>query len=129
MENEYEQMTLGTRTDLEKEVANLTWKTIRQVEEMLNLCAQPRTVSRERHTAYGVAAQHVARINGRNKIVRKTLDGLLITLEDPAANAAMKADDLAREFRNLVVDCILGAAEVSLASRDLLGEGAEPYGE
>lgn len=129
MENEYEQMTLDTRTDLEREVANLTWKTIRQVEEMLNLCAQPRTVSRTRHTAYGVAAQHVARINGRNKIIRRVLDGLLTTLEDPATNAAMKADDLALEIRNLVVDCILGAAEVSLAVRDLITEGAEPYGE
>lgn len=129
MENEYEQLQLDTRTNLEKEVANLAWKTIRQVEQMLILCEQPRTVARERHTAYGVAAQHVARINGRNKIIRKALDGLLFTLEATATNAAMKADDLAIEIRNLVIDCILGAAEVSLAARDLATEGVETDGE
>lgn len=93
MRNEYEQMELDTRSDLEKALSDLT---IKVVEDALTLIDKncdassdnlmPRTV-RNRYEAYGVAAEQTTNIDVATKIIKKDVQGLLDTLPDPNKSA------------------------------------------
>lgn len=124
MGNEHEQMELDTREELEKAVDQVTVEAIARIEDMV--C---RRKIRTRFEAYGVAAQHQAKINSRNKTIKKKMEGLLCTLEDVDYDAAHSADTVAYEMVKMARDCLLAAAEVKSAAKDLIMEGANLDGE
>lgn len=123
MANDYEQLQLDTRDELEKEVMDLTMKTILEIRRMIANCKSARRKVHTRYEAYGVAAHHQAKIHTRNKALKKKMEGLLATLEDPACDAALRADLVAEEMIEMAKDILMAAAEVRDTARDLLLEG------
>ncbi len=109
MRNEYEQMELDTRSDLEKALADLTTES---VEDALTLIQKncdtssdnlmPRTV-RNRYEAYGVAAEQTVGIDTAVKNIKKDVQGLLDTLPDPNRSAV--------EATGSIFNSIVAAAE------------------
>lgn len=128
MENEYEQLQLDTREELEKAVFDLTLSTIQEIKRMIAECRSTRNPIHTRHEAYGVAAQHQAKINSHNKCIKRKLEGLLATLEDPAYDAALQADVVAQEMVKMAQDSLMAAAEVGRTARGLLKEGVQDDG-
>lgn len=125
MEEKYEQLQLDTRNDLEKAVSDLTMETIGEIRKMMAACKGTRNSVRTRHEAYGVAAQHQAKISGHTKRMKSRMDGLLATLEDPSYDAVLKADMVADEMTQMAMTTLLAAAEVRRTVRDLQYEGME----
>ncbi len=109
MRNEYEQMELDTRSDLEKALSDLTTES---VEDALTLIQKncdtssdnlmPRTV-RNRYEAYGVAAEQTVGIDTAVKNIKKDVQGLLDTLPDPNRSAV--------EATGSIFNSIVAAAE------------------
>lgn len=123
MGNEQEQMELDTREELEKAVDQVTVEAIDRIDDMV-CWRQIRT----RFEAYGVAARHQAKINSRNKSIKKKMEGLLNTLEDVDYDATLSADAVAYEMVKMARDCLLAAAEVKSAAKDLILEGTKTDG-
>ncbi len=93
MRNEYEQMMLDTRNDLEKALSELTIETIEDALTLINRNCNtssdnimPQTV-RNRYEAYGVAAEQTVNIDAAIKIIKKDVQGLLDTLPNPNRSA------------------------------------------
>lgn len=93
MRNEYEQMELDTRSDLEKALSDLTTKAVEDALTLINKNCDtssdnlmPRTV-RNRYEAYGVAAEQTTNIDVATKIIKKDVQGLLDTLPNPNRSA------------------------------------------
>lgn len=129
MANEYEQLQLDTREELEKAVFDLTINTIVEIKHMIAECGSTRNPVRTRHEAYGVAAQHQDKIHSHNKSIKRKMEGLLATLEYPAYDAALKADVVAQAMVKMAQDSLMAAAEVGRTAKDLLQEGVEDDGE
>lgn len=75
-----------------------------------------------------MAARHQAKINSRNKSIKKKMEGLLNTLEDVDYDATLSADAVAYEMVKMDRDCLLAAAEVKSAAKDLILEGTKTDG-
>ena len=59
MSKDYEQMELDTRKELDKAVSELAVETISTVQEMIQRCGEAPAPVRNRHEAYGIAAEHL----------------------------------------------------------------------
>ncbi len=93
MRNEYEQMELDTRSDLEKALSDLTIEAVEDALALINKNCDtssdnlmPQTV-RNRYEAYGVAAEQTTSIDAATKSIKKDVQGLLDTLPDPNKSA------------------------------------------
>ena len=56
MREEYEQLELDTRRQLDKAIAQLTEDTVKTAGEMITACGEAPTAVRNRHEAFGIAA-------------------------------------------------------------------------
>lgn len=83
MREEYEQMEFDTRSDLKRGVAGLTGETISMVQTMITNCGEAPAAVRNRHEAYGIAAEHLASITAIVKSIKNDCGTLLGTLADP----------------------------------------------
>lgn len=129
MEKEYEQMQMDTRTQVEKKAFNLTVDAITEIKHMLAESGGFRNQIRTKHEAYGLAAQHQAKISAENKLIKKKLEELLAMLEDPDCNAPLQVDSIAGEMVQMAKAALLAAAEVGRATRDLLNQAEAEDGE
>lgn len=91
--DEYEQLELDTRSDLEKALSDLTIETVDDalalVQKNCDTSADnimPQTV-RNRYEAYGVAAEQTVNISAATKAIKGDLATLLNTLPDPNKSA------------------------------------------
>lgn len=125
MEKEYEQLQLANRTKVEKKAFALTVDAIAEIKHMMAESEGLRNPIRTRHEAYGVAAQHQAKISAENKLIKKKLEGLLAMLEDPAYNAPLQVDEIAGEMVQMAKAAMFAAAEVGRDAGNLLDKQME----
>lgn len=83
MRDDYEQMELDTRRELDKAIADLAVDAISTAQQMILNCGEGPQPVRNRHEAYGIAAEQLANISGAVKAIKNDTDTLLGTLGDP----------------------------------------------
>lgn len=83
MKEEYEQLALDTRKDLERAVERVTADAIGTIREMAEDCGERPGIVRNRHEAYGIAAEQLAAITRAVKAIKDDTGTLLGTLADP----------------------------------------------
>ena len=106
MREEYEQMELDTRKDLDRAIERITADTVNEIQEMVARCTERPERVRNRHEAYGIAAEHFSAVAGAVKRLGKDCDTLLGTLSDPNYQAL--------EATSSIVNSAMKAAEVIL---------------
>lgn len=79
MKQEYEQMELDTRKELDKVVTQLTAEAIGTVQQMIANCGEAPLPVRNRHEAYGIASEHYAKISAICKSIKNDVGTLLGT--------------------------------------------------
>lgn len=83
MREEYEQMALDTRKDLEIAIEDVTSAAIKDIREMIERCGERPSMVRNRHEAYGIAAEQSTAIAKAVKAIKDDTGTLLGTLADP----------------------------------------------
>ena len=106
MREEYEQMELDTRKDLDRAIGKITLETVKEIQEMIARCGERPERVRNRHEAYGIAAEHFSAAAVAVKRLGKDCDTLLGTLGDPNYPAL--------EATSSIVNSTMGAAQVIL---------------
>lgn len=119
MSQEYEQMELDTRSDVQAAIEDKCQSTIKAAMAMITGSKNPPASVRNRHEAYGIAAEHLANIAGMVKVAKNSAGTLLSTLSDPNLPAVEAASALATAFDKLVTAASIGAAEMRRAASDL----------
>lgn len=112
MRDEYEQMELDTRKELTKAVASLTAETIGTVQEMILRCGEAPATVRNRHEAYGIAAEHLAKITERAKAIKNDCGTLLGTLADPNYPAVEATSSIVNSTTEAAAILLIAAAEM-----------------
>ncbi len=135
MKPEYEQMELDTRNALTRAIVAVTNDTVYTVGEMIqknyelmvaNGSLAPGFV-RNRHEAYGVAAEQLVKISDAVKTIKKDIDGLLGTLADPNRPAVEATSDICNSAFNGAVVLVQAAAEMKRTMEQLYAsESTEP---
>lgn len=117
---EYEQMVLDTRPDLERAIEAVAQDAIATALSMIERHNQavaergdpaPGPV-RNRHEAYGIAAEQLARIIGSTKKIQKDVDTLLGTLADPNYPAVEATSSIVNATADATAVLVRAAAEM-----------------
>ena len=109
---EYEQMELDTRKELTKAVASLTVDTIGTVQDMVLRCGEAPAAVRNRHEAYGIAAEHLAKVTGIVKSIKNDVGTLLGTLSDPNYPAVEATSSIVNSTTEAAAILLIAAAEM-----------------
>lgn len=112
MKQEYEQMELDTRKELERVVAQLTAETIGTVQQMVLNCGEAPNAVRNRHEAYGIAAEHYAKITTICKSIKNDIGTLLDTLADPNYPAVEATSSIVNSTTAAAAILLIAAAEM-----------------
>ena len=112
MREGYEQMELDTRKELTKTVASLTAETIGTVQEMILRCGEAPAAVRNRHEAYGIAAEHLAKITTIVKSIKNDCGTLLGTLADPNYPAVEATSSIVNSTVEAAAIVLIAAAEM-----------------
>lgn len=119
MREEYKQMELDTRKQLDKAIQTVAEDAVRDIEEMAIICGEAPTPVRNRHEAYGIAAEHFAKINNAVKAIQKDTATLLVTLPDPNYPAIEAVSSICNSTMAAVAKTVRAAAEMRRTLRDL----------
>ena len=119
MNEEYEQLELDTRSDVQAAIEDKARESIKSAMDMIAGCKAPPSPVRNRHEAYGIAAEHLSNIAGKVKLTKNNLGNLLSTLSDPNRPAVEAASALANDLDKLVIVATTAAAEMRRAASDL----------
>ena len=120
MREEAEQMELDTRDELDTALENLTNNAITSALQMIKdyrkhmairTQATPPFV-RNRHEAYGIAAEQLVKINAAVKAIKGDTDRLLGTLADPNFNAVYATSSIVNSATAAAQILINAAAEM-----------------
>lgn len=109
---DYEQMELDTRKELTKAVESLTVETIDKVRGMIMRCGEAPTAVRNRHEAYGIAAEHLGKITAVVKSIKNDCGTLLGTLSDPNYPAVEAASSIVNSTGEAAAILLIAAAEM-----------------
>lgn len=109
---EYEQMQLDTRKELTKAVGSLTAETIGTVQTMIANCYEAPSAVRNRHEAYGIAAEHLAKVTGCVKSIKDDVATLLGTLPDPNYPAVEATSSIVNSTTAAAAALLVAAAEM-----------------
>lgn len=112
MKQEYEQMELDTRKELTKAVASLTADTIGTVQDMVLRCGEAPAAVRNRHEAYGIAAEHLAKVTGIVKSIKNDVGTLLGMLSDPNYPAVEATSSIVNSTTEAAAILLIAAAEM-----------------
>lgn len=127
MREEYEQMELDTRTKLESALTTVAEDSVTTAAEMLqrhyeeavqNGQAVPGFV-RNRHEAYGIAAEQMDKIGKAIKAIKDDTGNLLGTLADPNLPALEATSSICNSTMAAVVILISAAARMRRTLTDL----------
>ena len=127
MSVDYEQMELDTRPKLMSALQDLTNGTIQEAQDMIlenrrQIAAEngaaPATV-RNRHEAYGIAAEQYAKIAKAVKAIKDDTVNLLATLPDPNYDAADATSSIVNSTSEAAMILIRAAAEMRRTMHDL----------
>lgn len=123
---DYDQLTLDTRKDVEKAVFGVVEDTIDHARKIIENPTCPPAVCRNRHEAYGIAAEHLAKINKAIKDVKGTTATLLGTLSDPNSPAIEATSALANSLTEAAGIVVMAAAEMKRTLSNLYDEENKP---
>ena len=127
MREEYEQMELDTRSELTRAVAQLTTETIGTVRDMILRCGEAPAAVRNRHEAYGIAAEHYAKIAAADKAIKSDCATMLGTLSDPNFPAVEATSSIVNSTTEAAAILLIAAAEMKRTLDNLyLAETREP---
>ena len=119
MKEKYEQMTIDTRDELEKAVDALTLEAILTAKTLTVRCHEAPPPVRNRHEAYGHAAEQMRRILSAVKSVKKDTDELLRTLSDPNLPALDATSSICNSAHKAAKVLLAAAAEMDRIRDDL----------
>lgn len=119
MIEKYEQMELDTRPQLKRALDTLTIDAITTAGEMMRRCAEAPAPVRNRHEAYGIVAERLAKIKLQVKAIQKDTDDLLDTLADPNHNAIEAVSNICNSTTDTAATLLEAAAEMRRTLRDL----------
>ena len=135
MNTDYEQMELDTRPKLVAALQELTDGTIREAQDMIlesrrQIAAEngttPATV-RNRHEAYGIAAEQYTRIAKAVSAIKNDTATLLNALPDPNYNAVDATSSIVNSTAEAAMVLTYAAAEMKRTLNDLYtAEYSEP---
>ena len=109
---DYEQLELDTRSELAQKIAALAVETTDTITRMIARCREAHPPVRNRHEAYGVAAQHVSGIQAHVKSMKNDLGTLLGTLADPNFPAVEACSSLRNDIATLAAAALTASAEM-----------------
>ncbi len=117
---EYEQMVLDTRTDLERAIEAVTEDAIGtalgMIEQHIQRVAEKGEAApgpvRNRHEAFGIAAEQLDKINSSAKRIRSDVDTLRGTLANPNAPAVEATSSIVNSMTEAACVLIRAAAEM-----------------
>lgn len=112
MSKDYEQMELDTRKELDKAVSELAVETISTVQEMIQRCGEAPAPVRNRHEAYGIAAEHLAKVLDSAKSIKNDCATLLGTLSDPNYPAIEATSSIVNSTVHAARILLIAAAEM-----------------
>ncbi len=120
MSNDYEQMELDTRSALQAAIEDLTTETIASagllIQEHHRQAAHATMTAppyvRNRHEAYGIAAEQLAKITGAVKAIKDDTGALLGTLADPNFNAIDATSSIVNSTVHAAYVLLVAAAEM-----------------
>lgn len=120
MREEYEQLELDTRSNLNKALRTVTNDAIATAQEMIlenqrQTALENQTVMpfvRNRHEAYGIAAEQLAKISRAIKPIKDDTSGLLRTLPDSNSSAVEATSAIVNSASEAAFVLICAAAEM-----------------
>jgi len=120
MSDTYEQMELDTRSLLQAAIEDLTQSAITDTGQLIRghhrqvaqetMTAPPYV--RNRHEAYGIAAEQLAKITGAVKSIKDDTSSLLGTLADPNFNAVDATSSIVNSTVKAAYVLLVAAAEM-----------------
>lgn len=112
MKQEYEQVELDTRKELDRAVVQLTGEAITTVQQMIANCGEAPLPVRNRHEAYGIASEHYAKISTICKSIKNDVGTLLRTLADPDYHAVEATSAIVNSTASATTILLIAAAEM-----------------
>lgn len=119
MREEYEQMELDTRKQLDKAICKVTEDAVKTAGEMITACGEAPSTVRNRHEAYGIAAEQLAKINKAVKAVQGDTQTLLGTLPDPNYPAIEAVSSICNSTLTAAVTLVKATAEMQRTLQNL----------
>ena len=119
MREQYEQLEIDTRQELEKAIAELAEDTVKTVETMVTNCGEAPSAVRNRHEAYGIAAERLAKIRKAVKSIETDTTALLGTLPDPNLPAIESVSSICNSSLGAAAVLIEAAAAMRRTLKDL----------
>lgn len=118
MENT-EQLQLDTRSGLEVAIQSVGYAAIKDIKRMIIGCPEVKSTAKNRHEAYGVAADYFCQIEKLHKELKNDLGSLLATLSDPKYNAVEAMAAISNDTAKLALMVMTAAATNALVLDDL----------
>jgi hypothetical protein len=119
MMSEYEQLELDTRDDLVVAAQKVTDDAINNIWDMAKACGEASSQVRNRHEAYGIAAQQLVAIQTAVKAVKDDVGTLLGTLPDPNYPALEATSSIVNSTAKAAMVMLRAAAEMRRTLDDL----------
>lgn len=116
--SDYEQLDLDTRPELDKALDDLAIDTIEAARGVIQRSGVAPSPVRNRHEAYGFAAEHLATINGKIKAIKRDTDDLLNVLDKPNRSAI----EVVSSICNSTAEATATLIEASAAMRRILSD-------
>ena len=119
MREEYEQIELDTRKQLDKAIIRVAEDAIKDAGDMIRECGEAPADVRNRHEAYGIAAEHLAHINKTVKAIQSDTVTLLGTLSDTNYPAIEAVSSICNSALTATATLIKATAEMQRTLRNL----------
>lgn len=119
MREEYEQLELDTRKQLDKAITRVAEDAIKDAGDMIRRCGEAPADVRNRHEAYGIAAEHLAHINKVVKAIQADTAVLLGTLSDINYPAIEAVSSICNSSLSATAALIKASAEMQRTLRNL----------
>ena len=123
MRPEYEQMELDTRKALDIAIYKVAEDAVATAREMVEASQVAPSMVRNRHEAYGIAAEQYSRIAKAVSAIKADTATLLGTLADPNFPAIEATSSIANSTMEAAATIIKAAAEMKRTLANLAEEG------
>ena len=119
METKWEQMELDTRDELNRVLDLLTAETVSTAQECVAKCGEAPTMVRNRHEAYGYAAEWLGKSSHAVGMVKKDVAELLLNLGRPEESPMEAVSAVVNSVTDAAGVLIRAAAEMKRVMSDL----------
>lgn len=125
MREDYEQLTMDTRRDLDVAIEKVATDAIQDIIDLQKRYTEEATDQtsrgpfRNRHEVYGIAAQNFAAVGGTIKSIKGDMETLLRTLGDPNYPALEAVGSVCNSSAKAAAQVLVMAAEMRQALNDL----------